>query len=88
MEKTKYFYEPRMEYSNSYGIYYATYGIYLKTDREAIPLQHDVTMKYEEANQICEILNRHNLEPEQAKYVIEDCIIEKYLWWDKNEEKN
>ena len=80
MEKTKYFYEPRMEYSNSYGIYYATYGIYLKTDREVIPLQYDVTMKYEEANQICEILNRHSLEPEQAKYVIEDCIIEKYLW--------
>ncbi len=79
MVKAKNVYESRAEELNSYGTSYRTYGIFLKKDGEVIPLQHDVARSEREANRICELLNKYDLEPEQARYVIEDCIIESYL---------
>lgn len=72
-------YEPRQEELCSDGVRYTTYGVFLKTAGEVVPVQHDVAMKPEEALRICELLNRYGLEPEQARYVIEDCIIESYF---------
>lgn len=76
---TAFLYEPRSEKLCIDGVCYSTYGIYVNVSGEIIPVQHDVTMKPDEAARICELLNRHSLEPEQAKYVIEDCIIESYF---------
>ncbi|MDE7211814.1 MAG: hypothetical protein K2O03_10280 [Lachnospiraceae bacterium] len=78
-EKTKFYYEACSEQLNNYGVCYTTYGIFLKKDGETIPVQHDVTVQIGEAERICGLLNKHGLDPEQAKYVIEDCIVEKYL---------
>ena len=78
-EKKKFCYEPCSEHLEHYGICYTTYGIFLKKDEEIIPVQHDVTLQLGEAERICGLLNKHGLDPEQAKYVIEDCIAEKYL---------
>lgn len=77
--KGKFCYEPCSELLDSYGVCYTTYSIFLKKDGETIPVQHDVTMRLGEAERICRLLNEHGLDPEQAKYVIEDCIVEKYL---------
>lgn len=72
-------YEARLEKLCSCGVCYTAYGIFVQTAEETIPLQHDVTTKAEEAKRICRLLNRYELEPEQARYVIEDCIAESYL---------
>ena len=79
MGKAKNVYESMAEQLDSYGTSYRTYGIFLKKDGELIPLQHDVARDEKEANRICELLNKYDLEPEQARYVIEDCIMESYL---------
>jgi hypothetical protein len=77
--KEKYFYEPRPEQFDNYGVAYTTYGIFLNRDGEMIPVQHDVTLQAGEAERICCLLNKHELDLEQAKYVIEDCVVEEYL---------
>lgn len=78
-QRNGFLYEPRLEHFDNYGVCYATYGIFVKMAGEEVPVQHDVTIKPEEAERICQLLNRYGLEPEQAKYVIEDCIIENCL---------
>ena len=78
-EKEMFFYESQLEQLDSYGVSYATYGIFLNKDGERIPVQHDVTLYKEEAERICQLLNRNKLDMEQAKYVIEDCVVETYL---------
>lgn len=77
--KEKFFYESRLEQLDNYGVSYITYGIFLNKDGEMIPVQHDVALHAEEAERICQLLNRHDLDMEQAKYVIEDCVAESYL---------
>lgn len=72
-------YETQEEHLCNYGENYVAYGIYLMYDGETVPLYHDVTMKYEEAERICTLLNSHSLEPEQAKYVIEDYVLGCYI---------
>ena len=79
MDKTKNFYESRMERLDSYGTMYTTYGIFFERDGETVLLQHDVAREEGEANRICELLNKYDLEPEQARYVVEDCIIGSYF---------
>lgn len=75
----KFIYEPCSEQLDNYGVSYTTYGIFLDKDGEMVAVQHDVTMQLAEAERICGLLNKHELDPEQAKYVIEDCIVENYL---------
>lgn len=79
MDEKKYFYEIRTERLAFDGIFYETQTIYLTVNGETSLFQQDVARQPEEANRICELLNRHDLEPEQAKYVVEDCIIESYF---------
>lgn len=78
-EEKVFYYEPCLEHLDSYGVCYTTYGIFLKKDGENVLVQHDVAMQLGEAERICGLLNKHGLDPEQAKYVIEDCIAEGYL---------
>ena len=78
-EENKFYYEPCSEHFDDYGVCYTTYGIFLKKEEEKIPVQHDVTTKLKEAERICRLLNEYELDPEQAKYVIEDCVAEMYL---------
>lgn len=78
-QEKEFLYVPRLENLCNYGVCYTTYGISVKISGYTVPVQHDVTMKLEEAERICKLLNSYRLEPEQAKYVIEDCIIESYL---------
>lgn len=79
MGKGNYSYESRLEHMDSYGTRYETYGIFVKSGDEMVLLQHDVAREESEAKRICELLNKYEIEPEQAKYIIEDCIIESYL---------
>ncbi len=78
-EKMRFTYEPCSEHLDCYGISYTAYGIFLNKNGEMVAVQHDVTRQLEEAERICKLLNKHELDPEQAKYVIEDCIVEGYL---------
>ena len=74
-----YHYETKPEECESYGTHYTSYAIFTKEDEQVIPICHDVTIDPEEAGKLCLLLNTHGLEPEQAKYVVEDYIMEKYL---------
>ncbi len=78
-DKEKFFYESELEQLENYGVSYATYGIFLNKDGEQTLVQHDVALSREEAERICQLLNRNKLDIEQAKYVIEDCVVETYL---------
>ena len=78
-ESVKFLYESQVEHYESYGIEYATYGIYWNNENRLVPILHDVTLRTEEAERICRLLNKHSLNPEQARYVVEDCVIESYI---------
>lgn len=78
-DKERFFYESQLEQLDSYGMSYTTYGIFLNRDGERVLVQHDVALSQKEAERICQLLNKHKLDMEQAKYVIEDCIVETYL---------
>lgn len=75
----KFIYVPCSEQLDNYGVLYTTYGIFLDKGEELVAVQHDVTMQLAEAERICGLLNKHELDPEQAKYVIEDCVVESYF---------
>lgn len=74
-----YCYETKLEECENYGTHYTSYAIFTKENNQVITICHDVTMIKEEACQLCSLLNAHQLEPEQARYVVEDYIMEKYL---------
>lgn len=73
-----YHYEMRQEECESYGTNYISYAI-VTQEEQAAAIWHDVTANQEEAAKLCTLLNKHELEPEQAGYVIEDYIIGQYL---------
>ena len=75
----KYHYEARQEECENYGTHYISYAIFAEAG-EADAVYHDVTTNQEEATKLCVLLNSHELELEQAKYVIEDYIMEQYLF--------
>ena len=74
-----YHYEAKAEKLESYGVNYISYAIFTEEEGHAAAILHDVTTSQEEASKICLLLNAHELEPEQARYVLEDYIMEKYL---------
>lgn len=70
----------KAEKYESYGEYYISYAIVIEGEEGQIFICHDVTLKREEAEKLCLLLNTYDLEPEQAKYVVEDYIMERYLF--------
>lgn len=74
-----YYYEAKQEECENYGEHYVSYAIFTKEEEQVVFICHDVTMDQEEAGKLCLLLNTYGLEPEQAKYVVEDYIMEKYL---------
>lgn len=78
-EKASYYYETQTEYNESCGLNYVSYGIFTGEREEKTVLFRDISVDGKEASEICRLLNSSDLEAEQAKYVIEDFIMEKYL---------
>lgn len=77
--KTEWSYETRAEQLECHGEGYTSYGIFTKAQGEEEYICHDVTSDEEEAKRLCKLLNDEKLEPEQAKYIVEDYILGKYI---------
>ena len=77
--KTEWSYEAKEEYLEQDGVKYTSYGIVTRLDGREHFLYHDVTSDKSMAEQLCERLNEEAMELEQAKYIVEDYILEQYL---------
>ncbi|MBQ9119648.1 MAG: hypothetical protein IJY09_06285 [Lachnospiraceae bacterium] len=77
--KTEWNYSTKAEQLESNGMHYLAYGIFAVMQEKEELIYHDVTLNQEAASKLCGLLNREKLEPEQAKYVVEDYIMEQYL---------
>lgn len=74
-----YCYEAKPEEFQNEGQTYISYGIFTKENGQITFIYHDVTTDQKEVGKLCGLLNKYDLEPEQAKYVVEDYMNEKYL---------
>lgn len=77
--KTEWNYETKAERFDNQGVPYISYGIFTRTRGEEEFIYHDVTLNEEDARELCGLLNAEKPEPEQARYIVEDYILGKYI---------
>lgn len=75
----RYHYGLRSEWLEHYGVRYEAFGVVAKNGENVNVIVTDATRSKDAIMRLCNLLNDNELEPEQARYVIEDFVAEQYL---------